>query len=138
MTKTLTKVHESARKKKILPCTIKKRNLIIAAYRKNKGSIIDISRATKISIRRVYRIFEDFPELRQEIDTIDETMIETRKQKAVDMLDKNVKAGLQDAIKYTLDKEPRKERGKIVVNKDESKAQEIELYIGVRQEVIIE
>lgn len=138
MTKTLTKPHETARKKRILPCTIKKRNLIIKTYRRTKGSIIDISRTTGISIRRIYEIFEDFPKVRQEIDEIDTVEVEDLKQLAVKKLRGNVKVGLQAAIEYTLEKEPRKERGKIVVNKDESNVPDIELYIGVRQEVIIE
>lgn len=138
MTKTPQKLHETARKKKISPCTIKKRNLIVAAYRRNKGSIIDISRSTKISIRRVYQIFDDFPDVRQEIDTIDVAEVEELKQLAVKKLRENVKDKHQGAIEFVLEKEPRKERGKIVVNKDESNVPNIELWLGVRQEVIIE
>ncbi len=138
MTKTLTKLEETRRKKKILPCTLKKRNLILATYRRTKGSIIDISRTTGISIARIYQIFEDFPKLRQEIDEIDTVEVEDLKQLAVKKLRANVKAGLQDAIKYALEKEPRKERGKIVVNKDESNVPDIELYLGINQKVIIE
>ncbi len=118
MTNAITELEETGRKKKILPCTLKKRNMIIAAYRNNKGSIIDISRVTGISISRIYQIFDDFPKLRQEIDEIDTSEVEDLKQLAVKKLRANVNAGLQDAIKYTLDKEPRKERGRIVINKE--------------------
>ena len=138
MTKELTKQEESGRKKKILPCTIKKRNLIIKTYRRTKGSIIGISRSTGISKSRIYEIFDDFPNLRKEIDSIDEDSIEGLKENALIGLKKNVKAGLQDAIKYAFDKEPRKERGKIVVNKDQIPMPNFELYLGVNQKVIIE
>jgi len=118
MTNTITKLEETGGKKKILPCTMKKRNMIIASYRENKGSIIDISRTTGISISRIYQIFEDFPEVRQEIDQVDTVEAEDLKQFAIKKLRANIGDGLQRAIEYTLDKEPRKARGKIVVNKE--------------------
>lgn len=136
--KTLTKQEGIGRKKKILPCTIRKRNMILAAYRKNKGSIVDISRATKISISRIYGIFEDFPKVRQEIDEIDTGEVEDLKQLAIKKLRENVKDRHQGAIEFVLEKEPRKVRGKIEINKDESNVPNIELWLGVRQEVIIE
>jgi len=118
MTDTLTKLEETRRKKKILPCTMKKRNLIINTYRETKGSIVDISRSTGISIARIYQIFDDFPELREEIDQVDTVESEDLKQFAIKKLRANIDDGLQRAIEYTLDKEPRKQRGKIVVNKE--------------------
>jgi len=69
---------------------------------------------------------------------MDAAKIEGLKEKALDKLEENIEANLQSAIQYAFEKEPRKERGKIVINRDDSKAEEIELYIGVRQKVIIE
>lgn len=136
--KTLTRPNKTLQKKKIRPCTIRKRNMILAAYRKTKGSITDIAKTVGISRQRVYEIFEDFPKLREEIDSIDETMVEGLQETALVSLKKNVKAGLQSAIEFSFVKKPRKERGKIEINKDEIAGPSIELYLGVRQEVIIE
>lgn len=136
--KTLTKTDEPGRKKKIRACTLKKRNLILATYRKTKGSITSISRIARISRSRIYEIFEDFPKLREEIDAIDESMVEGLQETALVGLKKNVKAGLQSAIEFAFTKKPRKERGKIEINKDESTIPNIELYLGVNQQVTIE
>lgn len=138
MTNTLTKANKSEQKKKIRPCTIKKRDLIIATYRKNGGDITSLIESTKIGRTRFYEILEQYPKVREEIDSFDERIIEEDKDKAVEKLRSNVKAGLQRAIEYTIEKQPRKERGKIVFDKDEIVGPSIELYLGVRQEVIIE
>ena len=108
MTNTLTKPHKAIQEKKIRPCTIKKRNLILATYRRIKGSITNLAKTTRISRKRIYEIFEDFPKLREEIDSIDEDMVEGLKESALIGLKKNVKTGLQSAIEFAFEKEPRK------------------------------
>jgi len=109
---------ERGEKKRHYRCTTKTRNCILVVYKKTGGSISGLAKKTGISRARIYQIFDEHPEVREEIDAIDENMIEERKKKAVSKLDANVEAGLQRAIEYTLEKEPRKQRGKIVVNKE--------------------
>lgn len=136
--KTLTRPDTPDKKKRITKCPAKKRKTLISTYRRTGGSIKDLAKRTGVSRSRIYEIFESYPEVREQIDSFDEEIIEEDKDEAVGKLRDNVKDGLQRAIEYTLEKEPRKERGKIVVNKDEFKGPSIELYLGVRQEVIIE
>lgn len=119
MTEALATVDIVDKKKTIKKCSKKKRKLIVDTYRQNQGSILDLAKITGISRSRVYEIFDDYPEIREEIDAIDEKECEDRKKKAVSKLDDNVDDGLQRAIEYTLDKEPRRHRGKIVVNKED-------------------
>lgn len=135
---TLAQVDTMDKKKKIRPCSVEKRKLLIQTYRRTKGSITGLARATRISRARIYQIFEDYPKVREEIDSIDETMVEGLQETALVSLKKNVKAGLQSAIEFSFVKKPRKARGKIEIDKDESSVPNIELYLGVRQEVIIE
>ena len=109
---------------------------MLAVYQKTGGSLAALARNAGISRSRIYEIFEDFPEFRKQIDEIDAAMLEDIQETALEKLEENVKAGLQRAIEFTLEKEPRKERGKIVINRDKSKAQEIELFLGVNPPVI--
>lgn len=126
------------KKKRHYRCTARKRNLMLAIYRKTGGNLTALAKAAKISRRRMYEIFEDFPDFRREIDDIEAAILEDLKELALEKLEENMKAGLQKAIEYILEKEPRKERGRIVINRDKSKALETELWLGVRQKVIIE
>lgn len=137
MTKALTE-QDKTRQKKRFKCSAKKAAILIETYRKTRGSLTGLAKAIKVSRSRMYEIFEDYPKVREEIDALDTARIEGLKEKALDKLEENIEAGLQKAIEYALEKEPRKERGKIVVNKDEFQGPDIELYLGINQEVIIE
>ncbi len=137
MKKTRSNLHKVAQKRQY-KCSAKKAKLLIEAYRKTGGSIVDIAKSTGISRRQVYNIFDAYPNVREEIDSLDAAKVEGLREKALTKLEENIDANLQSAIQYALEKEPRKERGKIVINKDDYKGLDIELYLGVRQEVIIE
>jgi len=135
--KTLRKP-DKTRQKKRFKCSAQKAKRLVETYRNTGGSLTDLAKAAKVSRPRMYEIFEEYPKIREEIDSLDAARIEGLKDKALAKLEENIEANVQRAIEYALEKEPRKERGKIVVNRDDSKAEEIELYIGVRQKVIIE
>lgn len=141
MTNTLTKKNKKNKKNKKrgpYKYTAEKRKLIVSVYQETGGSISKLIENMKISRTKIYEIFDKFPEVRRGIDDYDVAKIEGLKDKALAKLEENIDANLQSAIQYALEKEPRKERGKIVVNRDDNRAEEIELYIGVRQKVIIE
>jgi len=137
MKKSLQKL-DKTRQKKRFRCSAKKAKLLIETYRKTGGNLGSLAKAIKVHRSRMYQIFDEYPHVREEIDDMDAAKIEGLKEKALDKLEENIEANLQSAIQYAFEKEPRKERGKIVINRDDSKAEEIELYIGVRQKVIIE
>jgi len=141
MTKTLTKKNKKNKKSKKrgpYKYTAERRELILSVYEETGGSISKLIENMKISRTKIYEIFEQFPKIRQGIDDYDAAKIERLKDKALVKLEENIDANFQRAIEYAFEKEPRKERGKVVINRDDSKAEEIELYIGVRQKVIIE
>lgn len=133
--KTLRKLHKPAQKKRY-SCSAKKAKLLVETYRKTGGDLGSLAKAIKVSRRRMYQIFDEYPNVREEIDDMDAAKIEDRKDKALAKLDENIEANLQSAIEYALKMEPRKERGKIVINRDDSKAEEIELYLGISQVII--
>jgi len=135
---TRRKLDTLDKKKRISKCPKKKRELIVSTYRETRGSITDLAKTAEISRARIYQIFNEDPKIREEIDAIDDDEREKRKQNAVKKLDENVEAGLERAIEYTLEKEPRRERGKTVINKDAIPGPGIELYLGINQQVIIE
>ena len=120
-------------------CSDKKRQQIKEAYAVTKGNITGMSDILSMPRMQLYRIFRDYPDLKEELEAMDDQIIEDRKEIAVKNLDLLVEDKSLEAIKFTLTKEPRKRLGKTKITKDKMDGiRSMGLILGFDEEPDIE
>ncbi len=117
----------------------KKQERIIDAYRTAEGNMTVTSEISGIPRTTLYDLLKQEDSLRSALDLVDEEDLQERKREALEKLGENVQDKSQRAIEYTLEKDPRHRRGKIIVNKSAmDKLKHMGLILGFEEEPEIE
>jgi len=119
--------------------TEKKGERILEAYREAQGNITLTAEICGVPRTTIYALLKQEETLREAMDLVDEEDLQARKKNALTKLDQNVEENSQRAIEYTLEKDPRHRRGKIVVNRSPmDKLRYAGLILGFNEEPEIE